>query len=73
MKELYSDDIQKCLQNRLSTDHATPMSKHDVLLIKKMKESTNTLDGLYTMPLPFKDTPYLLDNTNYALKHFKSL
>ena len=72
-QELNSEEILKCLSEDLSSDNGSPMSQNDIKFLRLMDKSTSIEDGFYTMPLPFKETPQLPDNRQYALKRFKSL
>ena len=72
-EELPSEEILQCLQEDFSYEEGPPMSQNDLLFMKRMKESVTTVDGHYTMPLPFKQTPQLPNNRSYAMKRFQGL
>ena len=73
-EEILPDDVLNRLEEDLTVSHTDkPMSQNDFLFLRKMKESVAVVDGFYTMPLPFKQTPNIPDNRSYAMKRFKGL
>ena len=72
-EELQSEEIRQCLQEDFSFEESPTMSQNDPLFMKRMKESVTTVDGHYTMPLPFKQTTQLPNNRSYAMKKFQRL